>query len=71
MASPNPQTPIQALNAKLTGEDVEKLDRLRALALLRRWDGEWSGSRGDCVRALMDKLESLLPVEERDMLSAA
>lgn len=63
------KTPTPAnLNAKLTGEDVLVLDRIRALACLRQWPGDWSGNRGECIRALMDKLVSMLPSLERELL---
>lgn len=65
----DPKTPTPAnLNAKLTGDDVLMLDRIRALALLRGWPGDWSGNRGECIRALMDKLVLMLPSLERELL---
>ncbi|HLP42717.1 MAG TPA: hypothetical protein VK465_14500 [Fibrobacteria bacterium] len=54
--------------AKLSDGDEDLLRQLRAVAALRRWPGDWS-NRAAAVRATMDKLVSLLPAEEREMLS--
>lgn len=53
--------------AKLTDEDDDLLNHLRAVALLKKWPGDWS-NRGVAIRAAMDKLVSMLPAEEREML---
>jgi hypothetical protein len=60
--APNPNI------AKLTDQDDDLLNQLRAVAQLKRWPGNWS-NRGAAIRASMDRLITLLPAEEREMLT--
>ena len=66
----SPKSPSPSILTKVYEEDALMLDRVSALALLERWEGDWDG-RPSVIRNLLAKFLERLPADSRSMLIPA